>query len=185
MTKKWFVLRVQSNKEDKVRQTLEECIKARGLEDKVPKVLVPTEKVSEIKGGKKRIAERKIYPGYVIAEIEVDEQGNIPSEVWYLIRETPGAGDFVGGDRHPIRPVPMANYEVDKILTEVERKEERPKAKIQFKEGEKVRIKEGPFENFEGLIEEVLEASGRVKIIITIFGRATPVELEYWQVETI
>ncbi|MFQ5861770.1 MAG: transcription termination/antitermination protein NusG [Candidatus Brocadiales bacterium] len=181
MTKKWFVLRVQSNREEKVKNTLEESVRARGLEDKVAKVLVPTEKVSEIKGGKKRIAERKIYPGYIMAEIEVDEQGNIPSDVWFLIRETPGTGDFVGGNR---KPVPMAGYEVEKMLTEVERKEEKPRARIQFKEGDRVRIKEGPFENFDGTVEEILEASGRVRIILTIFGRATPVELEYWQVET-
>lgn len=181
MTKKWFVLRVQSNREEKVKNTLEESVRVRGLEDKVAKVLVPTEKVSEIKGGKKRIAERKIYPGYIMAEIEVDEQGNIPSDVWFLIRETPGTGDFVGGNR---KPVPMAGYEVEKMLTEVERKEEKPRARIQFKEGDRVRIKEGPFENFDGTVEEILEASGRVRIILTIFGRATPVELEYWQVET-
>ncbi len=181
--KKWFVLRVQSNKEDKVRRTLEECIKARGLETKVSKVLVPTEKVSEIKGGKKRITERKVYPGYVMAEIEVDEQGNMPSDVWFMIRETPGAGDFLGGER--TRPVPMASYEVEKMLAEAERGEERPRAKIHFKEGEKVRVKEGPFENFEGTVEEIMEGTGRVRIIITIFGRATPVELEYWQVESV
>ncbi|HLA37033.1 MAG TPA: transcription termination/antitermination NusG family protein, partial [Candidatus Brocadiales bacterium] len=97
--KKWFVLRVQSNKEDKVRKALEECIKVRGLENKVSKVLVPTERVSEIKGGKKRITERKVFPGYIMAEVEVDEQGNMPSDVWFLIRETPGSGDFLGGER--------------------------------------------------------------------------------------
>ncbi len=181
--KKWFVLRVQSNKEEKVRRTLEECIKVRGLENKVSKVLVPTEKVSEIKGGKKRVSERKVYPGYVMAEVEVDEQGNMPPEVLFLIRETPGAGDFLGGER--TRPVPMAPYEVEKILAEVEKGEERPKAKIHFKEGEKVRIKEGPFENFEGAVEEIMEGTGRVRVILTIFGRATPVELEYWQVESV
>lgn len=182
MTKKWFVLRVQSNKEERVKNALEESIRIKGLEDKVTRVLVPTEKVSEIKGGKKRIAERKIYPGYIMAEIDVDEQGNIPSDVWYLIRETPGTGDFVGGNR---KPVPMAGYEVEKVITEVERKGEKPKASIQFKEGDRVRIKEGPFENFDGVVEEILEATGRVRIILTIFGRATPVELEYWQVEVV
>ncbi len=181
--KKWFVLRVQSNKEDRVRKTLEECIKAKGLENLVPRVLVPTEKVSEIRGGKKRVVERKVYPGYVMAEVEVDEQGNMPPEVLYLIRETPGAGDFLGGER--TRPMPMASYEVEKVLVEVGKGEERPKAKIHFKEGDKVRIKEGPFENFEGAVEEIMEGTGRVRIIITIFGRSTPVELEYWQVETV
>lgn len=182
MPRKWFVLRVQSNKEEKVKHTLEDSVRIRAIEDKISKILVPTERISEIKGGKKRITERKIYPGYIMAEIDVDEQGNIPSDVWYLIRETPGTGDFVGGDK---KPVPMANYEVEKMLAEAERKEEQPKASIQFKEGDRVRIKEGPFENFDGTVEEILEASGRVRIILTIFGRATPVELEYWQVETV
>jgi transcriptional antiterminator NusG len=182
MPKEWFVLRVQSNKEDKVRDSLMENIKARGLESLVPSILVPSEKVSEIKGGKKKISERKIYPGYVIAEVEVDENGQIPKDVWFLIRETPGAGDFIGGKN---KPVPMAGYEVEKLLTAVEHKEEKPRAKIVFHEGEKVRVKEGPFENYDGVIEEVLPASGRVKVMLTVFGRATPVELEYWQVEVI
>lgn len=182
MPKKWYVLRVQSNKEDKVRRSLEEHIKTRGLEHLISKVLVPSEKVSEIKGGKKRVSERKIFPGYVMAEVEVDEKGQIPSDVWFLIRETPGAGDFIGGDR---MPVPMANYEVEKILSEAAVKEEAPKSKIEFNEGDKVRVKEGPFENFDGVVEEVFPASGRVKIILTVFGRPTPVELEYWQVESI
>lgn len=182
MSKQWFVLRVQSNKEDKVRDSLIELIKARGLEGLITNVLVPSEKVSEIKGGKKRITERKIYPGYIMAEVEVDEHGQIPKEVWFLIRETPGAGDFIGGQN---KPVPMASYEVEKLLSDVEHKEEKPRAKIEFREGEKVRVKEGPFENYDGIVEEVLPASGRVKIMLTVFGRATPVELEYWQVEAI
>lgn len=182
MPKQWFVLRVQSNKEDKVKDSLVELIKARGLEKLVTNVLVPSEKVSEIKGGKKKITERKIYPGYIMAEVEVDEHGQIPKEVWFLIRETPGAGDFIGGQN---KPVPMASYEVEKLLSEVEHKEEKPRAKIEFHEGEKVRVKEGPFENYDGIVEEVLPASGRVKVMLTVFGRATPVELEYWQVEAI
>lgn len=182
MPREWFVIRVQSNKEDKVKKGLVELIKIRGLENLVPNVLVPTEKVSEIKGGKKRVSERKVYPGYIMAEVEVDEQGQIPKDVWFLIRETPGAGDFIGGRN---KPVPMAKSEVDKLLSEVEHKEEKPRAKIEFHEGEKVRVKEGPFENYDGIIEEVLPASGRIKVMLTVFGRATPVELEYWQVETV
>lgn len=182
MPKEWFVLRVQSNKEDKVRKSLEERIRAQGLENLISKVLVPSEKVSEIKGGKKRVVERKIYPGYIIAEVEVDEKGQIPKEVVFLIRETPGAGDFIGGQT---KPVPMSSYEVEKLLSEVEHREEKPRAKIEFHEGDKVRVKEGPFENYDGIVEEVLPASGRVRVILTVFGRATPVELEYWQVEAI
>ncbi len=148
----------------------------------IPTVIVPSEKVSEIKGGKKKIVERKIYPGYIIAEIEVDDNRQIPKEVWFLIRETSGAGDFIGGQN---KPVPMLRYEVEKLLSDIEHKEEKPRAKIEFNEGDKVRVKEGPFENYDGVVEEVLAASGRVKVMLTVFGRATPVELEYWQVETI
>lgn len=182
MEKKWFVLRVQSNKEDKVKKDLERRIKIQGIGNLIPKILVPSEKVSEIKGGKKRIAEKKIYPGYVIAEIEVDEKGQIPEKVWYAIRDVPGAGDFVGGDR---KPIAMTDLEAEKILKEVECGEEKPKAKIVFHKGDKVKVKEGPFENFDGVVEEVLPASGCVKLMLTIFGRSTSVELEYWQLEII
>lgn len=182
MPKEWFVLRVQSNREDKVRDNLVERIRAQGLENFITNVLVPSEKISEVKGGKKRVSDRKIYPGYIMVEIEVDEKGQIPKEVWFMIRETSGTGDFIGGQS---KPAPMAKYEVEKLLSDLEQKEEKPRAKIEFNEGEKVRIKEGPFENYDGIVEEVLPASGRVKVMLTVFGRATPVELEYWQVESI
>ncbi|MFQ5965836.1 MAG: transcription termination/antitermination protein NusG [Candidatus Scalinduaceae bacterium] len=182
MGKKWFVLRVQSNKEDRVKKDLERRIKIKGIEELIPKILVPYEKVSEIKGGKKRIAERKIYPGYIMAEIETSDSGQIPEEVWFIVRETPGAGEFVGGNR---RPVAMTNQEVEKILKEAERGEEKPKTKIEFQKGSRVRVKEGPFENYDGVVEEVLPASGCVKLMLTIFGRSTSVELEYWQIEMI
>lgn len=182
MPKEWFVLRVQSNREDKVRANLVERIRAQGMESLITNVLVPSEKISEVKGGKKRVSDRKIYPGYIMVEIEVDEKGQIPKEVWFMIRETSGTGEFIGGQS---KPVPMTKYEVEKLLSDLDQKEERPRAKIEFNEGEKVRIKEGPFENYDGIVEEVLPASGRVKVMLTVFGRATPVELEYWQVESI
>lgn len=182
MGKKWFVLRVQSNKEDKVKKDLERRIKIQGIEHLIPRILVPCEKVTEIKGGKKRVIERKIYPGYVMAEIEVDDKGQISDKVWYMMREAPGAGDFIGGDR---KPVAMDDREVEKILKEVEHGEEKPKAKIKFHKGDRVKVKEGPFENFDGVVEEVLPASGCVKLALTIFGRSTSVELEYWQIEAI
>lgn len=182
MPKDWFVLRVQSNKEDKVKAALEERIASQGMESLISNILVPSEKVSEVKGGQKKIMEKKIYPGYLMAEIEVDEHGEIPKEVWYLLRETPGAGDFVGG-KH--KPVPMASYEAERILAEMEGGAEIPKAKIDFNKGDKIRIKDGPFENYDGIVEEVLFDSGRIKIVLNIFGRATPVELEYWQVEVV
>ncbi|GAX62246.1 transcription antiterminator NusG [Candidatus Scalindua japonica] len=182
MAKKWFVLRVQSNKEDKVKGDLEKRIKMQGIEGLIPQILVPSEKVSEIKGGKKRVAERKMYPGYVMAEIEVDEKGEIPENVWYMIRDVPGAGDLIGGDT---RPIAMESSEVERLLKEAERAEEKPKAKIEFHIGDRVRVKEGPFENYEGVVEEVLPTSGCLKLMLTIFGRPTPVELEYWQVEAL
>lgn len=182
MTKDWFVLRVQSNKEDKVKKALEERILSHGMESVISNVLVPSEKVSEVKGGQKKIIERKIYPGYLIAEIELDSEGGIPKEVWYLLRETPGTGDFVGGKD---KPVPMARHEVDRILADMECETEIPKAKIDIQAGEKIRIKEGPFESYDGIVEEVLTDSGRVKVILNIFGRKTPVELEYWQIEVV
>jgi len=180
MATNWYVLRVQSGKEDQVRESLDRHIKASGLEDTVCRILVPSERISEIRGGQKRVRERKIYPGYIMVEIEMGDEKRIPEPAWFTIRETPGIGDFLGDGK---RPIPMTKRDVDKILGEAEHKEEAPKLKIGFSGGEAVRIKEGPFENFEGTVEEVSAARGTVKVIVTIFGRATPVELEYWQVE--
>ena len=153
-------------------------ISASGLNDQIREVLVPTEKVSEIKGGKKRVTERKVYPGYVMVDMVIND------ETWYLVRETPGIGDFVGGAPNS-KPVPMPQSEVDKILGEAEKEAEQPKMKIEFREGDAVKITEGPFENFSGVVQEVIPAKGLVKVEVTIFGRATPVELEYWQIESI
>jgi len=175
----WYVLRVQSNKEDSVQENLEKRIKAAGLQKQIARVLVPTEKVSEMKGGKKRVTERKIYPGYVMVEMVMTD------ESWYLVRETPGIGDFVGGAPNT-RPMPMPKHEVDKMLGEADKiEEEQPKLKIAFLDGEAVKITEGPFENFNGVVQEVIPSKGLVKVEVTIFGRPTPVELEYWQIESI
>lgn len=176
MAKEWYVIRVQSGREDLVRQNLERRVKSAGLDDRISRVLVPTEKVSEIKGGRKKVREKKLYPGYIMVEMEYDE------DTWYMIRETPGIGDFVGSRS---RPAPMAVHEAERILHEMEREEEKPKVRIEFQKGDHVKIKEGPFENFDGIIEEVLPGKGLVKVVVTIFGRPTPVELEYWQIESI
>ena len=180
MSKKWFVLRVQSSKEDQVRESLERRVKVEGLDEVVTRVLVPSERISEIRSGQKRVRERKIYPGYIMVEIDAGEDGSIPEKAWFTIRETVGIGDFLG-DR--TGPIPMSKRDVDKMMGEAEHKDQAPKLKIGFSGGEGVRIKEGPFENFEGMVEEVSPAKGTVKVIVTIFGRPTPVELEYWQVE--
>ena len=182
MPKKWYVLRVQSGKEDPVREALDRRVRADSLDAVITRVLVPSERVSEIRSGQKRVRERKIYPGYIMVEIETGEEGQIPEAAWFTIRETGGIGDFLGDGT---RPTPMAKRDVDKVLGDAEHKEKAPKLKIGFSGGEAVRIKEGPFENFEGAVEDVSPAKGTVKVVVTIFGRPTPVELEYWQCERI
>ncbi len=169
----WYVLRVQSGREEKVKENLEKRIRAKGIEALIPRVFVPTERVSEMKSGKKRVTERKKYPGYIMIELELNE------DTWFLVRETPGIGDFLGAKM----PKPMEEHEVSKMLQESTTAEEKPALKIDFKKGDSVRIKEGPFENFEGVVEEIIPAKGLVKVVVTIFGRPTEVELEYWQME--
>ena len=182
MSKNWYVVRVQSGKEDQVREALERRVRADALQATVCRIVVPSERISEIRGGQKRVRERKIYPGYIMIEIETGDGVDIPQTAWFTIRETPGIGDFLSDGN---RPISMGKRDVEKILGEVEHREEAPKVKIGFSGGEAVRIKEGPFENFEGTVEGVSPAKGTVKVIVTTFGRPTPVELEYWQVERV
>ena len=177
---RWFVLRVPSNLENRMRDKLVQRLKTANLEGVVPNVLVPTETVSEIKGGKKKVVQRKLYPGYLMVEMHLDDEGRIPEAVWFLIRETTGIGDFVGADRVP---VPMDEHEVERILSGMRKTDERPALRINFKVGDRVKINEGPFESYNGVVDEVNDAKGLVRVIVTIFGRETPVELEYWQVE--
>jgi len=176
MTLQWYVLRVASGQEDRVRRGLESRVKAKGLETRVTRILVPTEAVTELKGGRKRTIKRKIYPGYVIVEMDLDDAS------WFLIRETPGVGDFIGSHG---KPEPMAEQEVNKLLGQVGKESEKPKLKIQFAKGDAVKIREGPFENYDGVVDEVDANKGTVKVIITVFNRPTLVELNYWQVEAI
>lgn len=172
--REWYVVRVQSGREDTIRENLERRIKMTGMDQYISRVLVPAERVSEMKGGKTRVSKRKMYPGYILVEM-------IPhDEAWFAIRETPGIGDFIGAHG---RPSAMNAGEIDKILEIMERQDDKPKLKINFEVGEGVKVKEGPFENFNGVVEEVVPSKGIVKVMLTIFGRSTPVELEYWQVE--
>ena len=174
MSKEWYVLRVQAGREETVRESLTKKIQLAGLEDFVPTVLVPTERISEMRGGKKRYKERKLYPGYIIVEMELTD------DVWYLIKDTTSVGDFVGSFQ---KPVPLTSVEVEKILNMLKGKEETPEIKIDVQSGDNVKIKEGPFDNFDGVVDETFPAKGTVRVIVTIFGRATPVDLEYWQIE--
>lgn len=174
--RRWYVVRVQSGREEQVREGLLKRVRAAGLEGKITNVIVPTEKVTEIRSGRKTVREKKLYPGYIMIEMLQDKDS------WFLVRETPGIGDFLGLKE----PIPMAEHEVNKMLVEqTGAEEERPRIKIDFQKGDSVRVKEGAFENFDGVVEEINPQKGTVGITITIFGRATRVDLEYWQVEKI
>ncbi|MFW6159048.1 MAG: transcription termination/antitermination protein NusG [Planctomycetota bacterium] len=172
--KQWYVLRVQTNREEKVRDALQTRVRAAGLEEEISDILVPTEKVSEIKSGKKTISEHKIYPGYVFVEMELTEQTTA------LVKNCPGIGDFLGASGEA---TPLSDREVEKVTAEAESKEEAPTIKIDFEPGDNIRIAEGAFKNFEGTVDDILPEKGLLRVVVTIFGRPTPVELEYWQVE--
>jgi transcription termination/antitermination protein NusG len=173
----WYILKVQSNREESIREGLLRRVAIAGLDHFFGDVIVPTEKVTEFKGGKKRIIKRKLYPGYLVVHMEIND------DTWFLVRETPGIGDFTGAAG---RPSVMLPHEVQRIVAKAEEKSEKaPKLKIGFNEGERVKIKEGTFENFEGEVESIDQTNGQVTVMINIFGRSTPVTLEYWQIETL
>ena len=175
----WFVLRVASNKESSVRETLLRKVQIEGMEVMVGRIMVPTEKTKTLKGKQQRITETKLYPGYVFVEMRLEPDGRIPQDVFFLIKETTGVGDFVGTAG---RPTPMGPQEVEKMLFDSRRPEEAPQVKMEFEPGDNVTIKEGPFENYEGTVDTVLPEKGVVRVLVTIFGRQAPVELEYWQI---
>lgn len=172
----WYVLKVQSGREDTIRDALERRVKIQGLGRFFGRIVVPTEKITEIRNNKKRTVERKSYPGYIMVEMELNET------TWFTVRETPGVGDFVGAHGTPTK---MTEAEVQQMLKPEEpgKPGEAPKVKINIEKGERVKIKDGPFESFEGTVEEVIEARGLIKVMLIIFNRPTPVDLEYWQVE--
>jgi transcriptional antiterminator NusG len=173
----WYILKVQSNRERSIAEALERKMKIEGLDKFFDQVIVPTEKVTEFKGGKKKVVERKLYPGYIVVHMHIND------DTWFAVRETSGVGDFTGAGG---KPTPMLPSEVARIVqTEVEETSEAPKLDIRFATGDKVKVKEGNFENFEGEVGSIDEASGRVTVMINIFGRSTPVELEYWQIEAV
>jgi transcriptional antiterminator NusG len=175
--RQWYILKVQSNREDSIRETLLRRIAMQGMGDWFGDVIVPKEQVTEFKSGKKRVVWRKLYPGYILVNMILND------ETWYLVRETGGIGDFTGSAG---RPAPMLPQDVAKLLNKTEEKaDESPRLKINFKKGDRVKINEGTFENFEGEVEAIDEANGRVTVMLSIFGRSTPVDIEYWQIETV
>lgn len=172
MGKNWYVVHAYSGFEEKVKLSIEEKIEKRGLKDRITRILIPTERVVELKGGKKRESDKKFYPGYILIEMELDD------ETWHLVRSTPRITGFVGGTK----PVPLPDEEVEVIIQQLERGPA-PQVKTQFQKGENVRIIDGPFTNFVGYIDEVDMDHGRLKVMVSIFGRQTPVELSFFQVE--
>jgi transcriptional antiterminator NusG len=186
MTKNWFVLRVASNREDQVLDALDRKVKIEHLGDLIGRIIVPKERIKRIKGGQQKVAETKRYPGYVFVEMELNNDGTIPERAYYLFKDTQGVGDFIGQRN---KPSPMGPDEVSKMLQEMEKAESQGgsggQVKVEFKKGDPIKIKEGPFENFEGTVDEIFPDKGMVRVIVTIFGRSTPLELEYWQLEKV
>ena len=175
----WFVLRVASNKESSVRETLLRKVQIEHMEHLVGRILVPTEKTKTIKGGKQRITETKLYPGYVFVEMRLEDDGRIPQDVFFLIKETTGVGDFVGTAG---RPTAMKDHEIEKMLRDSRKPEEEPVVKFTFTKGDHVKIMEGPFESYEGTVDDLNPEKGEITVLVTIFGRQAPINLEEWQV---
>ena len=176
MNMRWYIVHAHSNFEKKVAQSIREQAAQRGLEGKFDEILVPTENVVEVRKGRKVNSERKFFPGYVLVKCDLSD------DIYHLIKNTPKVTGFLGADK---KPVPIPDAEAERIKGQVADGVERPKASITFEIGENVRVADGPFASFNGTIEEVDEGRSRVKVAVSIFGRATPVELEYTQVEKV
>ncbi len=175
----WFVLRVASNKESSVQATLLRKVQIEGMTHLVGRILVPTEKTKTVKNGKQKITETKLYPGYVFVEMRLELDGRIPQDVFFLIKETTGVGDFVGTAG---RPAPMKEHEIEKMLRDSAKPEDEPMVKLSFNKGEHVVIKEGPFAGYEGTVDELDPEKGKVRVLVTIFGRQAPIEMDEWQI---
>ena len=178
---KWYVLRVASNKEEYVREALDRKVKIEGLDEHVGRILVPTLKERRLKGGVARVYRRNLYPGYVFVEMACEEDGAVPENVWFMVKETTGVGDFIGSDG---KPTSMADHDIEGMLAASMQTDETPTLSgLNFQKGDQVKITSGSFENFEGEVDTVDEKRGMVTLIVEIFGRSTPVEVEYWQIE--
>ncbi len=174
--KKWYIVHAYTGHEDKVRAYLEKMISSGEMKDKISNILIPTEEIVEIRKNKKKISKRKFFPGYVIIEMVID------NETYWAVRNIPGVTGFLGG----VKPVPLRPEELDNIVALTQREAQaKPKPAVMFEKDESVRVIEGPFENFVGVVEDVNEEKGKLKVMVTIFGRATPVELDFLQVEKI
>ena len=180
MEKQWFVLHTLTGQELKVKRSIDARVQLEEMGDYIGEVIIPTEKVSEVKEGRKRTITRKFFPGYVLINIALyDSESNFLEATWRFLRETPGVMGFIGGER----PMPLPQNEVEAILNQASSKKEVVKPKVQYEPGETVKIIDGPFMSFNGTVDEVDPEHGKLKISVAIFGRSAPVELEYWQVE--
>lgn len=177
MAKAWYAIHIYSGyDENKVSENIRHRFQSMGLENKISQVLIPTQQISEIKEGKKKITTKKFFPGYTLIEMELTD------DTWYAVKHTPGVMGFVGAGT---KPIPLSQQEIDYILAEMKKVAKKPKLKVLFEKGESVRIVDGPFTNFIGIIEEIYPERGTLKLEVTIFGRTTPVELNFLQVERI
>ncbi|MBN9344063.1 MAG: transcription termination/antitermination protein NusG [Caedibacter sp. 38-128] len=175
-TLRWYVVHVYSGSEKKVAETIREQAQKKGLDEQISQVLVPTEEVIEIKKGEKISSERQFFPGYVLVQMALSD------ETWHLIKNTPKVTNFLGGKG---KPTPISKFEVERLMSQVEERVGKPKHKLSFEIGEQVRVSEGPFSTFTGLVEEIDEEKERLKVSVSIFGRSTPVDLDFSQVEKI
>lgn len=175
MSAKWYVLHVYSGFESKVSEAIWEMARKKKLDNKIEQILVPTEEVVEMRRGQKVNAERKFFPGYVLAKLDMDDN------IWHLIKETPKVTGFLGGGGN--KPMPISEREAQRILNQVQEGIDRPRPSVIYDIGEEVKVTDGPFASFNGIVEEIDEEKSRLKVSVSIFGRATPVELEYAQVE--
>ena len=171
---RWYIIHSYSGFERKVKESLESRVQAFGLQERIGKVLIPTEAVTEVRNGKKYVVERMFYPGYVLVEMNMDDH------VWHVVKSTPRVTGFVGTGQ---QPTPLSEEEVQHIVFRVGEAKDKPKLKVKFEKNEKVKITEGPFATFDGIVDDVNEVKETVKVMVTIFGRSTPVELEFGQVE--
>jgi transcriptional antiterminator NusG len=180
MQTQWFVIHTLAGQEQRVKESIEKRLKAEEMGEYIKEVLVPMEKVAEVRNGKKTVTMRKLHPGYVYIDmVLLDENRRVLEKPWYFIRETQGIIGFVGGER----PVPVSPEEIDVIKVQIAESEDTERPKVSFEVGETVKINDGPFLNFSGVIEEIDPDKGKLKVTVNVFGRNTPVELEYWKVE--
>lgn len=173
MAKQWYIVHTYSGFENKVKLAIEERVKAEGRQDYFGQILVPIEKVIELVKGQRRSSSRKFYPGYILVQMELND------ETWHLVRHTPKVTGFIGSQE---RPIPLSDSEAEGIILQMEEGAQKPKPKYRFEKGDEVRVVEGPFANFNGIVDEVMPDKGKVRVLVSIFGRSTPVELDFVQV---